>query len=153
MTTLSIIPAIYEHIAPIAMHLRQADKDEVTASSGKSAFEALEFSLGRSAISRTVLIDGVPAGMFGCGDLNILASVGSPWLLGTDDLERAPLQFLRTSIGWRDQLLQRYAVLRNLVDDRNTASIRWLHWLGFTFSEPVPAGKSGEPFRLFEMRR
>lgn len=151
--TLTIIPARFEHIAPIAIHMRQADRDEVSASSGKSTFEALDFSLGKSAIARTVLIDGRPAGMFGCGDLNILARVGAPWLLGTDDLELAPVAFLRASVDWRGQLLQRYDVLRNLVDDRNIASIRWLKWLGFKFSEPVPVGKAGLPFRLFELRR
>lgn len=149
---LRVVPTIPEHIAPIAIHMRQADRDEVTASSGRSPFEALEYSLGRSVIARTVLVDGVPAGMFGCGDLSVLTKAGAPWLLGTDDLALAPLQFLRTSLDWRDKLFERYDVLRNLVDDRNAASIRWLKWLGFQFSEPIPVGRAGVPFRLFELR-
>jgi len=150
---LRIIPAIPEHIAPVAIHMRQADRDEVEASSGRSPYEALEFSLARSVIARTVLVDGRPAGMFGCGDLNILARSGAPWLLGTDDLALAPVAFLRASLDWQRQLFERYDVLRNLVDDRNAASIRWLQWLGFKLSEPVLVGPVGMPFRLFELRR
>ena len=153
MSTLSIIPAIPEHIAPIAIHMRQADRDEVAAFAGKSPYEALEFSLGRATIARTVLIDGQPSGMFGVGDLNILARSGAPWLLGTDDLALAPVAFLRASLDWQRQLFERYDVLRNLVDDRNSASIRWLKWLGFNLSEPVLVGPAGSPFRLFELRR
>ncbi|MNF12754.1 hypothetical protein D3C80_2143590 [compost metagenome] len=57
--------------------------------------------------------------------------------------------FLRISSGWPNQLLQRYSVLRNFVDARNTVSIRWLEWLGFRLLEPVDIG--GHQFRLFEM--
>lgn len=153
MSSLAIVPAEYHHIAPIAIHMRQADRDEVKAASGKSPFEALEYSLEKSSVARTVLVDGVPAGMFGCGDLNILLGIGCPWLLGTDDLMLERRAFLRASVDWRNQLLSRYAVLRNLIDDRNDVSIRWLRWLGFGFSDPMPVGKSGEMFRLFEMRR
>lgn len=149
---LQIIPAEFHHIAPVAIHMRQADRDELAASSSRSPFTALEYSLERSTIARTVLVDGKPAGMFGCGDLSVLTKAGSPWLLGTDDLALAPLQFLRASVDWRDKLFERYDVLRNLVDDRNVASIRWLKWLGFSMSDPLPVGKGGLPFRLFQLR-
>jgi hypothetical protein len=152
MSTLSVIPAEYDHIAPVAIHMRQSDLDEVAASSGRSPFEALEYSMERSTIARTVLINDKPAGMFGCGDLSILTRVGSPWLLGTDDLALAPREFLRASVDWRDKLFEQYDTLRNLVDDRNVASIRWLGWLGFQFRGPFPVGKAGLPFRLFELR-
>lgn len=149
---LRVIPAIPEHIAPIAMNMRQADRDEVAASSGRAPYEAIEHSLSRSQITGTVLIDGRPAALFGCGDLSILTRVGSPWLLGTDDLALAPVAFMRASVDWRDKLFERYDVLRNLVDDRNVASIRWLEWLGFSMSDPLPVGKGGLPFRLFQLR-
>lgn len=96
------------------------------------------------------MIDGVPEVMFGVGDLNILAGVAAPWLLGTDAVETHYVAFLRRSVGFRDQLLQRYSVLTNFVDARNRASIRWLRWLGFTFSDPVEF--RGQEFRQFELR-
>ncbi|MGJ5032266.1 phage protein Gp13 family protein [Bradyrhizobium sp. HKCCYLS2038] len=130
--------------------MRQADRDEVMAASGKSPAAAVAFSLRRSAAAWTALIDGRPEVMFGVADLNILAGIGAPWLLGTDAVERHNRQFLRRSVRWRDQLLQRYSVLRNFVDDRNTTSVRWLRWLGFRFSEPVMF--NGQAFRAFELR-
>lgn len=130
--------------------MRQADRDEVLAASGRSPADALIFSLRKSSHAWTAMIDGVPEVMFGVGDLNVLAGVGAPWLLGTDAVERHYVAFLRCSVGFRDQLLRRYSTLRNFVDARNRASIRWLRWLGFTLSDPVTL--RGHEFRLFELR-
>jgi len=130
--------------------MRQADRDEVMASSGSSPREALEFSLAKSSEAYTVMIGGRPEVMFGVGDLNILAGVGAPWLLGTDAVEDHAREFLRGSIEWRNQLLSRYPTLRNFVDARNTASVRWLRWLGFKLFDPVEMG--GHEFHLFELR-
>lgn len=148
--SVQIIPARPEHIEPIARRMRQADRDEVFAASGKTATEALEYSLEKSAHSWTAIVDGVPEAMFGVGDLNILAGVGAPWLLGTDAVEENVKLFLRLSRDFKAQLLSRYPVLRNFVDDRNTASVRWLRWLGASMSDPVDI--RGYQFRLFELR-
>lgn len=88
--------------------------------------------------------------MFGVGDINVLAGVGAPWLLGTDAVDLNFRRFLRGSIDWRNQLLARYAIMRNLVDDRNVVSKRWLQWLGFRLLDPIEL--RGHTFRLFELR-
>lgn len=152
MTTLTIVPAIYEHIAPIAILMRDADRAEVEAM-GTTPWEALETSLAKSAQTWTLLIDDEPAAMFGVGDLNILARKGSPWLLGTDAIDRNRASFAKRSVFWRDQLLARYDILTNIIHAENAASIRWLRWLGFSFSEPFKGGPRGAMFRVFEMRR
>lgn len=141
------------HIAWLAANMRQADRDEVEASGFASAEAALRVSMERSAFAMTAIIDGEPAAMFGAGDLNILARVGAPWLLATPVMEADRRLLLRQSIAWRRQLLERYDILRNAVDDRNKTSIRWLRWMGFSFSEPMPLGANGELFRVFELRR
>lgn len=130
--------------------MRQADRDEVEAVSGRTPYEALSLSFRKSAVAHTALIGGRPEVMFGAGDINILAGVGAVWLLGTDAVERHHRAFLRGSIQWRDQLFERYDVMRNFVDVRNSVSIRWLEWLGATFSDPVML--RGHAFRLFELR-
>jgi len=148
--SIEIVPACAAHIRTIARRMRQADRDEIAAASGRSPAAALAFSLRKSSQAWTAVIDGRPEVMFGVADLNILAGIGAPWLLGTDSVERNYRQFVRRSVSWRDQLLGRYPVLRNFVDDRNKVSIRWLRWLGFKFSDPIMFG--GYAFRAFELR-
>ena len=151
--SIEIVPTRAAHVRSVARRMRQADRDEVYAASGRSPAQALVFSLRKSRLAYTAIINGRPEVIFGVGDLNVLAGVGAPWLLGTDAVTAHYVAFLRGSVHWRGQLLARYGVLRNLVDDRNAASKRWLKWLGFTLTEPVEAGFEKRPFRLFELRR
>lgn len=144
-----VVPARAIHIRRIARLMRAADQDEVRAL-GRTPFGAMALSLRKSKRAWTIIADGRPIAMFGVGDVNILAGVGSPWMLGTDDLPRHATIFLRNCAYWVGQLLEGYTVLRNCVDDRNTLSIRWLKWLGFTIGEPVAF--KGQLFRMFEMR-
>lgn len=130
--------------------MRQADRVEVWAAGRKTPRGALEWSMLKSTHTWTAIIDGRPEIMFGIGDLNVLSGVGAPWLLGTDAVETHFVAFLRLSVEFRKQLLQRYLVLRNFVHDENRASIRWLQWLGFTLSDPVKVGD--QAFRMFELR-
>lgn len=150
---IEVVPARAAHLRSIARRMRAADRDEVFAASGRSPLASLTYSLRHSAVAWVALIDGRPEVIFGVADLNVLARVGAPWLLGTDAVTLHRTAFLRGSVDWRRQLLARYDRLRNLVDDRNVASKRWLSWLGFTLSEPVPIGHEGVAFRLFELRR
>lgn len=150
MAEIEIVPAEKSHIRSIARRMRKADRDEVWAGSRKTPAQALAFSLRKSSIAWTVIIDGRPEIMFGVGDLNILAGIGSPWLLGTNAIEKHSRAFWRRSPEFRDQLLSRYLVLRNLVDARNTVSIRWLRRLGFTLMDPINV--RGHKFHLFELR-
>lgn len=145
-----IVRAERKHIKRVARRMRQADRDEVTATGFPCAAQALAHSLRHSGLAYTVLINGRAEAMFGVGDINILAGIGGPWFLGTDALDAHRMAFLRGSRRWLPKLLARYEVLRNFVDVRNTASVRWLRWLGFTLSEPVEM--NGYLFHLFEMR-
>lgn len=146
-------PASFDDVGTIADRMRKADVVEVEASSDQTPVSALETSLARSSFAMTVLIDGRPEIMFGVGDVNVLTGTGAPWMLATDEIGKIKRQFLKSSAGWCAQLLQRYDVLINCVDDRNKLSKRWLAWLGFTIGPPVAFGKNGELFRVFEMRR
>lgn len=151
MKSAYVVTARPIHIRHIARHMRPADRDEVAASHGLAPFSALKLSLHRSKRAWTIMSpEDVPIGMFGVGDANILAGVGSPWLLGTDELPRHAMIFLRNCPYWVGQLLEGYTVLRNCVDDRNKLSMRWLKWLGFTIGEPVAF--KGHLFRMFELR-
>ena len=146
---IAIIEARPSHIRTIASRMRAADREEVFAASGRSPLSALCFSYRHSSLAWTALFDGRPEVMWGVGDINILTGIGAPWLLGTDAVEKNFRGFLKISRNWPAQLLSRYTVIRNLVDARNTVSLRWLEWLGFRLYEPMEI--NGHPFRLFEM--
>lgn len=150
MTVIEIVPARASHIRRIASVMRQADRDEIEAATGRDALPVLSASFRRSSICMVALVDGQPEVIFGAGDLSVLTGLGAPWLLGSDVIERHWREFLRLSVHWLAQLLKRYAVLRNIVDCRNTVAIRWLRWLGFDFSEPFD--HRGHRFMMFEMR-
>lgn len=146
----TIVPARGKHINGIARRMRPADAAECKAMAGLPPRAGLRLSMMRSR-AFTGLCDGRPEVMFGTSDLNVLAGIGSVWLLATDAVERYPREFLRYSVKWRPKLFERYSVLRNVVSVDNAASIRWLTWLGAEFSEPISVG--GKPFVLFEMRK
>lgn len=150
MAVIEIVPARPSHVRRIAAVMRQADRDEVEAATGKDVLPVLAASFRRSSICMVALVDGKPEVMFGAGDLSILTGLGAPWLLGSDAIERHRREFLRMSVYWRSQLLERYSTLRNMVDCRNTVAIRWLRWLGFGFSEPFK--HRGHDFMMFELR-
>ena len=61
------------------------------------------------------------------------AEVGQAWMLGAPVLRKYSIQFLRGCAplvsGWHEK----YPVLFNFVDERNTLHIKWLRWLGFVF--------------------
>jgi len=147
-----IIPSTEEHALIIAPRMRGADVEEVRAASGRTPVGALLYSLDRSDFAYTVEFDGVPETMFGCGTIDLINRVGAPWLLGTDALERHYRHFLRGSRYWSAEMAARYSMLRNIVDDRNAVSKRWLEWMGFKLSEPRPMGYEKRPFRIFEMK-
>lgn len=150
MVQIEVVPARASHLRRLAAVMRQADRDEVFAASGRSPLSALSLSFRKSTICMVALFDGQPEVIFGAGDLSILTRLGAPWMLGSDAIERHRVEFLRGSVHWRGQLLRRYDVLRNIVDCRNKTAIRWLRWLGFQFGEPFD--HRGYRFMMFEMR-
>lgn len=149
--------ATVEDIAPIAARMRAADRDEIAASHGHTPEQALSASLAGSTAAWTGLIDDEPACMFGVGPIAILAGRGAPWMLGAEVLDRMPRRFLRQEFLPRcresvQAMLAVYPMLENYVDDRNTASKKWLRYLGFALAaEPVML-PSGVNFRHFAMQ-
>lgn len=152
MMKVEIREATLDDIPHLAARMRQSDRDEVAASTGHTAEEALTSSLLGSTQTWTGLIDGEPVCMFGVGPLSVLAGRGAPWMLGTDTLERWPRTFLRRCRPCVAAMLSVYPWLENYVDERNTLSKKWLAWLGFTLAEEPVTLVNGARFRHFEMK-
>lgn len=146
-----VVPAAVDHIAPVAAAMRQADRDEVWATSHSTPERALARGVANSTRVWVGLVDGEPACLFGVAPRSIVLGEGTPWLLGTEATVRYQRAFLAASRVCVDAMLAVYPRLVNYVDDRNEASKRWLLWLGFTLDEPAPYGVDGLMFRRFTM--
>lgn len=132
--------------------MRQADRNELAASSGEPVQQIIDESILASTLCWTALIDGEVAAIFGCAPIGTMLSLsGAPWMLGTDVLDRHPLTLMKTCRPYTVQMQKTFNHLRNYVDARNVKSIRWLRRLGFTIHPAAPYGVAGQPFHLFEM--
>lgn len=141
-------PASMDDIAVLAAGMRQADREEVLASSGHGPEESLAYSLQVSTVAWTGLISDEPVCMFGVAPISVLSGRGAVWMLGTDGIERWPRTFLRRCHPCVETMLAVYPTLENYVADGNALSKAWLEWLGFTLADSVVL-LGGVPFRHF----
>lgn len=149
-----VVPAHRDHIFYLASNMAKADRDECSAL-GMGPFRALEDSLGRSAIAWTGMVDhDSPVCIFGVCPVDILAGIGSPWLLGTDEIKDHAKTFLKLNKQYVPRMLDLFPILMNVVDARHETAIRWLKHLGFRFDEqPISMGVWGEDFLRFHMEK
>lgn len=147
-----IVQATLEHAQRMAPRLRQADIDEIWASSMLEPETSLTRGVACSSHVWTGMVDGEPACIFGVVPVSFMSGIGVPWMLGTDLVEEHATAFLRRNRRYVKRMTRAYNYLVNYVDDRNVKAIAWLEWLGFTVSEPQQFGALNMPFRRFEMR-
>lgn len=120
-------------------------KEDVTelAAIGVTPQQSMTEGAARSIGAWSQFIYGAPACMYGYAMQN---GHGVPWAICTTAVERHPVPFLRESRRFIDSLPM---ALQNYVDARNTKTIEWLTWLGFTIDTPAPLGINGELFHRF----
>lgn len=137
----------------LSRKLRQADLDEIQASSGSTPYLALLRGLEHSAECYTILRSEAvyePLAMFGVVSMDQNPAVGQVWFLGSDEIKTHSMEFLRKSKGWIENFHSGYPVLYNNIDARNTVHIKWLQWLGFQFiNELHNYGYEGRTFYHF----
>ena len=148
-----ITPAHPSHIAPVAAHMREADRREVWASHRHTPQDALEASLAASDLAWTCFVDDAPAFMWGAARAgSLITRRGAPWLLGTDALYAVRRDFVRLSPEYVAAMQKRFARLENFVHAGNRLSIHWLERLGFTLLRE-PVRMNNEPFYRFYRER
>jgi hypothetical protein len=122
--------------------------EELAASSGRAPVEALLVSRSVSDICKTITLSGEPVALFGRARWG---RIGVPWLLAAPGLFTGPA--LRGFVRHQERELAELSAdvdfLTNIADARNTAHIRWLQRLGFTFFRSIPIGPAGLPFYEF----
>lgn len=133
----------------LALYIRPEDAEEIRAGVGKSPLVSLFDSLrtGGKTWACYDKRDRIVA-MFGSGDED--GDVGSLWMLGSIFLKANRKAVLRDSRRAALAVSLGYRLMTNLVDTRNTEHIRWLKWLGCTFSdETVPGLDPSVQFKQF----
>ncbi len=140
------------HVEELGLKLRRCDIEEIKASSSLPPIDAMRRSFEKSPLCWTALKDGKPIAMFGAACQSVMSVHGSPWMLGSDGLTRAVIGIGRFSRYYVARMKQRFSILENYIDARQTRSIRWLKWCGFNVDKPEPIGLHGEPFHRFWMQ-
>jgi hypothetical protein len=132
-------------LAPL---MRQADIEEVRASSGSTPLEALERAFAVSSLCFTAWRGDTPLAMFGVNE--IAERIGVIWFLGSDAATEDPRAFARLTKYWLKAIQQEFDILTNVVDERNEIHVRWIDKMGFTFTVfHVEHGVEKRPFMEF----
>jgi hypothetical protein len=123
-------PSLLSDALAIIPRLRQADINEIRATTGLSPEPVLLAALSRSLT--LVSNSGEPVGFCGIDPAED-PMLGYVWMVATDRLVKYQREFIRESRKWLDEAHEEYPMLGNFVDARNTLHIRWLDWMGFHF--------------------
>jgi hypothetical protein len=137
----------------LAARLRQADADEVRASTGQEPLPAILDSIEASVECCALFIGGELAAIWGVVPVDILAGVGHAWMLTTDVVERRARAFWVACRNILASLLDRWAMLENAIDARHEKAVRWARRLGFRLAPAVPFGHAGMPFHFFRVTK
>jgi hypothetical protein len=142
LTMTTILPAVAADARELASVLRQEDRAEVLALLGpvdpiegpadsllQGLASAREAWTARDAAGRIICMGGV-------SPLSLVGSTGVPWLLGSDLVTAHRRTFMVESRRLVARWLTLFDALRNVVDARYDAAIRWLRWLGFEIGPP-----------------
>ena len=144
--------AIAPDIESVANKLRPEDTNTIRWMTDLDNKEGLKTTCNASLESYTIVIDGIPEGMFGVAGKD---DIGQPWLLMSDWIERYPhlrREFLLECKKVIIDIKPRYKKLFNFVSKEHTEHIKWLEWLGFKVKDLYPEfGPHKKPFYYFEM--
>lgn len=152
MVEYTTIPATQEHGRYLSTRLRQADIDEMWAGHRLKPRIGIMVSIAVSRdTSYTGCVDGVPICIFGVAKPSLLVDAGRPWLVGSDEIEKHAMKFLRENRKVLRRMKEEFPFMFNYVDARHENAIVWLDWLGFTIEDEVPYGPGQVPFHRFTM--
>ena len=137
-----------EDIKYLAQRLRYEDKQEIIASTGLKPYEALLKGYLENVIVFTIVnTKNKPVGIFGVNDCG--NGLGAIWLVATNDLSTVQISFLRQCREVVKVFNNKYKILWNFVDCRNSLHIKWLKWCGFKFINKQKYGVLNKPFYEF----
>lgn len=120
----------------VAKKMREEDVEEVRSLAGLSPLEALTIGHFHSTDCITGFTpEGEPcliAGVVPTGE-----GRGSIWMLCTPDIKASVRELVTTGKLWVNAMLYKHGCLQNVVDERNTAHLRFVRHLGFSLGAPI----------------
>ena len=153
MSGIQFVRPTLAKVESIALDMRQADADEVWASNHHRPLESLVKGWGVSDFTVIAECHGEPLVMIGLVKRDVLTGSGVVWMLGTNGALKYRREFLCQTKPVINEMLTICPRLCNMVHSKNTSSIRWLKWLGFTIDEPIVHGPDDELFHRFHLER
>lgn len=151
MTRILVRRTRIEDVEYLIDHIREADKKEIEAVTGKPFFESVFMALEYGDEAWTGLYGDKVMAIFGMHVTSYVTGHAVPWLISTHHVEEHPKVFLRYCKPVFKKLCVGLDFLVNYVDDRNVLAKQWLTWLGFKLEEPEPYGVFELPFRRFTL--
>ena len=131
----------------LSENLREEDKQEIKAVTGLPPLLSLLSGLKMSTVPLVICNgDCKPVAMLGVVPNGL---IGFIWMVGTDDLKKISLSFLRNSKDVCDVLKGKHQILHNYVDKRNKLHVNWLKWMGFTIINEINYGIENRKFYEF----
>lgn len=129
--------ATLEPVVSLMHRIRDIDEVECLKGSGQDVNTSLLEGFETSQESYVAFVDNDPFMIFGVREHDLLSNIGTIWMLSTDRINDFALtiRFLRNCKKYIDAFLNNYVSLQNYVYSKNTVSINWLKWLGFTVYE------------------
>ena len=146
--------ATLEDIPYLAENLREADKKEIHASSGRTPQDSLNDAFTHPSEGIWVgVYQGNPEIIFGLTRTDD-PKIAVPWMVCTDKLKESPKEFINKCKRWVQGFSRQFSLLINFVYAENELHIRWLKWCGFSFVKlHENYGHTQEPFWEFQMKR
>ena len=115
----------------LSENLRKEDYQEIKAVSGLPPLASLIIGLRISDVPLVICDENnKPVAMLGVVPQGLFGVI---WMVGTEELKKISLSFIKNCKGVCDVLQKNYQLLCNFVDARNTLHINWLKWMGFSF--------------------
>ena len=131
----------------LSENLRKEDIQEIQAVTGLPPLLSLLTGLKMSSVPLVICnSDCKPVAMLGVVPNGL---IGFIWMVGTDDLKKISLSFLRNSKDVCDVLKGKHQILHNYVDKRNKLHVNWLKWMGFTILKETTYGIENRKFYEF----
>jgi len=125
------IKTTQKHINELSENIRDADKEEVIAKTGKQDFKKVIVQGWLMADTcKTVLVDNKVAFVYGIVESDH-KDIGSPFMLATPLISKIKIPLIKNCRQRVYEMEQKYKMLFNYIDSRNDLHLRFIKWCGF----------------------